>query len=88
MIMEYVPLELNTIYSGDKSVNNLHLVTFSAIPDAYGNSERRELFSFDFTRAIFSKVNWDNFHPYNLTKIAPNFKFSPAKKVRMDAEKG
>ena len=60
-----------------EQTDQANFVVFLNIPDVYGKIQVQQLFSFDFNRKLFDRVNWDNFETANLAKIAPHFKFSP-----------
>jgi hypothetical protein len=45
--------------------------------DDYGNDKTISAFSYNFTRSIYKKINWENLPNGNMAKIAPGFRFSP-----------
>ena len=67
---------LMEVYKNDQKIDALHFVAKMSRPDEYGNDQVNELFSFDFTRSTFNKVNWDKMQPVNLPKVAKNFHYS------------
>jgi hypothetical protein len=45
--------------------------------DDLGHERKRPMFSYNFTRALNAKVNWDKFQSKNIMKVAPGFRFDP-----------
>jgi hypothetical protein len=58
------------------------------IIDDYGNDKTVHAASYTFTRALFKKINWDNFSAINMMKIAPGFEFDPEFKAVSSEELG
>jgi hypothetical protein len=46
------------------------------VPDDYGNAQDKLVYSFDFDRALFTRVNWDRMELRNIQKVAKNFRLS------------
>lgn len=63
-------------YENTSKADNVLLYAYAVVPDLYGQKEKQLLFSFRFTRAIYNKINWDNFDSSNLSKITKNYKMS------------
>lgn len=58
-------------------INKLHTNVYSLTRDAYGNAEKHLIYSFDFTRSLYQRINWNHFDANGLMKVAPGFRFSP-----------
>jgi hypothetical protein len=67
---------LMVVYSDDATTNKVKYVAQLDAVDEFGHSQVHELFSFDFTRALYDKINWDRMMPKNLPKAAHNFHIS------------
>lgn len=48
----------------------LQVYVYLNVQNDYGNTEKKLLYSFRFNKAIANKINWDNFDPENLVKVA------------------
>lgn len=46
------------------------------VPDDYGQLQKIPVFAFGFDRALFNKINWDNFDNSKLSKVAYQYKTS------------
>lgn len=51
-------------------------VAYFLVPDDYGQQQKIPLFAFGFDRALYNKINWDNFDDSNLSKVAHGYKLS------------
>lgn len=51
-------------------------VTYFLIPDDFGQVKKIPVFAFGFDRALFNRINWDNFDNSNLSKVAQGYKLS------------
>jgi len=49
--------------------------------DDYGNDQSQLLFSYKFTRAIYTKINWDKFNAANISAVSLDFSLTPAMKA-------
>ena len=47
------------------------------VADDYGHMRRHSVFTFDFSRALDQRINWENFGTANLLKVAPHFRLTP-----------
>jgi hypothetical protein len=54
--------------------------------DAFGNDAETPLMSFNFNRALYQKINWPKFDTLNMSKIAPDFRYSPEGQMLMRLE--
>lgn len=71
--LHFASLILPFVYKNN-SAQNTHVNMYLDSPDDFGHLQKHLIMSFDFNRELFDKVDWNNFPPENLTKIAPNFK--------------
>ncbi|NLU09429.1 MAG: hypothetical protein GXW90_00515 [Tepidanaerobacter acetatoxydans] len=55
--------------------DKITIIAKGPFDDGYGNYNWVPLISFEFTREIYDKINWDNFVSQNLVKISQNVKF-------------
>jgi hypothetical protein len=60
----------------DPQVNQIHVTSYLEMPDDYGNMESHLMHSFSFDRKLYRRINWQNFQPDKLAKVAPGFKYS------------
>jgi hypothetical protein len=51
-------------------------VAYFLVPDDYGHQQKIPLFAFGFDRALYNRINWDNFDNTNLSKVAHGYKLS------------
>src|SRR6185437_3982660 len=58
-----------------------HVRVVMVLPNDYGPAQKILLFSFDFDRARYDKIDWDHFDPANIPKAALNFRYSPWAKM-------
>ena len=66
---------------GNLNIDLSHIRVVMVLPNAYGPAMKIPLFSFDFNRALYDKIDWDRFDPANLPKIASHFRYSPWAKM-------
>lgn len=57
----------------EQKVDHVRLVCDVAMPDMYGNAANHHAFTFDFSRALYRRINWPAFKPSNLMFVAPHF---------------
>jgi hypothetical protein len=75
--IQMLPVATKEVYEINKNANNCDFIQSIILTDDYGNDKQMKMFSYHFTRAIYDKVNWDNFESQKMFKIAPKFAFSP-----------
>lgn len=56
------------------------------VADLYGHLQTKTAFTFRFNKALFDRINWDNFETQNFAKVAPGFRFSPWLESAVTAE--
>lgn len=71
---ETAPYIVKGFFDRNPTIDQCTFVFQYVNPDDYGNNATYPMVSFDFTRALYQKVNWPRFNEDNLRKIAPNFK--------------
>jgi hypothetical protein len=57
-------------------IDRCHFESHASVPDDFGNAMDHILFSDDFDRALFKKINWEKMETRNLVKVATHFKMS------------
>ncbi|MFU0783770.1 MAG: hypothetical protein ACFWT2_11910 [Thermoanaerobacterium thermosaccharolyticum] len=62
--------KIKQLYEDNKQIDKLQFVCYGPYEDDYGNITWKPVVSFKVSRAIFNKINWDNFSDTNLIKIA------------------
>jgi hypothetical protein len=68
---------VDAFFSDNPSVNKCHFKQFLGYTDNYGNDQSDLLFSMDFDRALFNKINWGKFNPANLPTVSHNYVETP-----------
>lgn len=61
----------------DGRAKDLHVVAYLDARNDYGKRVRSRFLSFDFTKKVYDKIDWDNFLPKSLLVVAPNFTYAP-----------
>lgn len=59
-------------YNENPKINNLHFNVFMKQLDGHDNKSN-EIYSFDFNREIYNRINWQNFNKLKLTRTSINF---------------
>ena len=54
--------------------------------DVYGHKMEKKILSYAFDRATFEKINWDQFEPKNMMKVAQKFSFTAEMIRRVEIE--
>jgi hypothetical protein len=85
-LMEMAPLTVKESFDSDGSLQSCSFTDYVIGQDDYGNDRRAAAFSFEFTRAIYGKVNWDRLDTARFPKIAPGFAFVPGFMLQVGAE--
>lgn len=67
--------KIKTFFEANNYFNKIKIVAHGPFDDGYGNYNWEPLISFEITRDIYEKINWDNFISQNLVKISQNVKF-------------
>ncbi|HWG06028.1 MAG TPA: hypothetical protein VG271_13525 [Beijerinckiaceae bacterium] len=73
-------------YRSDKALDKLRFSIDLADTDIYGQENVTPAITFDFDRALFQRINWDNFETQNLGKVAKNFRIAPWMMQKVGAE--
>lgn len=76
-----IPYVYKNNFAGDMKIN-----IYLSSPDNFGNLQKHLLMSFNFNKDLYNKINWDNFVPQNLVKVAPNFTIDPWYQEQMNHE--
>jgi hypothetical protein len=73
-------MEVDDAY-GNTNIDQSHVVVVMVLADDYGHRQKIPLFSFDFNRALYNKIDWEHLDPANMPKVALNFRYSPWAKM-------
>ena len=73
-------MELDGAYR-NTALDRSHVQAVMMLADNYGHRQKIPLFSFDFNRALYDRIDWDRFDPASLPKAALNFRYSPWAKM-------
>jgi hypothetical protein len=71
----FTAASMSDIYN-NKNLDKLHFKAYLIVPDDYGNDKKHLVYSFNFSKDLNGKINWDNMTVDRFMKISPNFKFS------------
>ena len=90
LLVDYMPIAINETFAppgGAKTVpEHAHFSGVLTYPDGKGGETSEEVVSFDFDRALFKRIDWSKFPPYNLMSTAPHFTIAPSIKQKMTEE--
>jgi hypothetical protein len=64
-----------TEYRTQKTDKCSFVATF-LVADDYGQKQRIPLFSFAFDRALYNRINWDDFSDANISKVSKGYRMS------------
>ena len=70
---EMLPVATKEIYDENKNVDRCQFSQSLSSTDDYGNDKKILMLTYEFTRALFKKINWDNFQAQSMMKVAPKF---------------
>lgn len=71
-----LPVATKPVYEENANADKCSFEQTVTILDDYGNNKTVRAFSYNFTRAIYRKINWDNFPAQNMIKVAPGFRIN------------
>ena len=69
------------------ALNFVSIRVMMVYDDEFGQERRELAASFDFTRALYQKVNWERFDVQNLSKVAMNYQSTPFMQQKMNQER-
>jgi len=75
-MFQMLPVATKTLYEENSNADKCEFEQTITILDDYGNEKALLALSYTFTRAVHSKINWDNFPNQNIMKVAPKFRFT------------
>lgn len=84
--VQMASLEVKNFFDDEKSVDRCAFIQNLTFLDEYGNDKTIPMFSYDFDRSTYGKINWDKFQSTNIIKVAKGFKFSPEVAARTSEE--
>jgi hypothetical protein len=73
-------MEVDDAYR-NTNLDRSHMLVVMVSADDYGHRQKIPLFSFDFNRALYNEIDWEQFDPANMPKVALNFRYSPWAKM-------
>jgi hypothetical protein len=74
---QMLPVATKEAYDNHKDADHCEFKQWLTIVDDYGNNKKILMLTYHFTRAIYEKINWDQFPPRNMMKVALGFQFDP-----------
>lgn len=74
---------IDSIFSHNNDLDSIHVQTY-VLPA--GSQEKKLCYSFDYSRAMYEKMDMDNLTPKAFMLNTPSFTFSPWCKENMDKE--
>lgn len=74
------------IYDIKSKTDKIHVKIYINTTDDYGNDSKKLCLSFNFSRALYKKINWDHMDFEKITRAYPNFQFSPWCTDKMESE--
>lgn len=77
---------IHTEFQNDPSLDKLHVQVYLLPTDSKSDADKQLCYSFDFTRELFNKTNWDTVTPKDIMVNSPNFKFSDWCQSAIDKE--
>jgi hypothetical protein len=86
MALQMASIQIKTLYETNSSVDKCFFVHNILSQDDYGNNRKDVMFSYQFDRATYSKINWDKFKSQSLVKVAKNFNLNPEVMARVNDE--
>jgi hypothetical protein len=75
--VEMLPVATKEIYDENKNVDRCEFSQSLSSTDDYGNEKKILMLTYEFTRALYRKINWDNFQAQGMMKVAPKFHLNP-----------
>ena len=81
-----IPMAVKALYEKDQVVNKCAFRQLIKTQDEYGNDKTETMFTFNFTRDLYAKINWSKFSFGNFRKIAPQYKISQAIQITIAKE--
>lgn len=79
-------IETKSVYEAENKIDKCSFKQTMKEIDDFGNDKFIPLFTYNFTRALYNKINWPKFQSTSMMKIAPNFTVNPAIAARMSSE--
>ena len=76
-LFQMIPAATKALYDENAHADKCSFKQTMTILDDYGNDKTVLALSYTFTRAIYRKINWDNFPNQNMIKVAPGFRIDP-----------
>ena len=64
--------KIKRLYEIGGEFNSITFLIHGPFQDAYGKNQWKPILSFEFSKQIYNKINWDNFVSQDLLKVAQN----------------
>lgn len=75
--LELAAYDTKNILKRNQKLDNCSFSFFMSHADNYGKVRSFRIFSYDFSRALYNKIGWDNFNPVHLPEVANDFRKFP-----------
>lgn len=75
--LQMLPVATKEVYENNKEVDRCEFLQSLSSIDDYGNDKKITVLTYQFTRALYKRINWDNVQAQSMMKIAPKFHMSP-----------
>jgi len=67
--------DIKKLYKKDNRAGNITFLILAPFQNKYGNTSWRPVLSFEFTRDLYTKINWDNFLKQDLLNVVRNLEW-------------
>jgi|GEM_PF-2454912 len=74
MLLYFAGIITRDLYN-EPSTDKIKIIGYIDDSDDYGNPKQIKVFSFEFTRPLYDKINWDNFNTDKLQRVAKHFTY-------------
>jgi hypothetical protein len=81
-------LAIKEIYQDNPGLNTARFEGVIEFDDAYGNSTKETIYTFEFTRDLYSRINWARFDYTNLSTVSRSFRMTPFYRQKLNEELG
>jgi hypothetical protein len=87
-VVQMLPVATKEIYDDNKNVDRCKFSQSLSSVDDYGNDKKILMLTYEFTRALYKKINWDSFQAQAMMKVAPKFHLGPEFGANLMKERG
>jgi hypothetical protein len=85
-LFQMIPPATKDVYEENADADKCSFKQTMTVLDDFGNDMTVPALSYTFTRAIYRKINWDNFPNQNMIKVAPGFRIDPELQTMVSGE--